>query len=143
MTEKKALNQRRLQLIQKDVQIGFGKFLILFLVFCLVSSTMAFVFFFKLLQVENIIDSELLASYLQSNLAQIILIFTLPFIFCVPMVIYFFIRFTHRVCGPIYRCHESIKNILAGEAGVQIKIRKNDYYQDFADDLNLLIEKTK
>ncbi len=141
MTTEKKHDRRKTILIQKEVQIGFLKFLLLFLIFCIISCTVSFVFFFKILIAENILSASTISAFFQENSLKTFIIFALPFIFSVPMLAYSFVRFTHRICGTIYNCHSRIKEILAGKENVKIKIRTGDYYQSFADDLNLMIQK--
>ena len=53
--------------------------------------------------------------------------------------IVFAIIISHRVAGPIFTMHRTVKKILRGEANEFVKLRKNDEFQSFAKDLNGLI----
>ena len=55
------------------------------------------------------------------------------------MIVAFTIVISHRVAGPIFSMHRTIKKILNGEAIEFVTIRKNDEFQSFAKDLNGLI----
>ena len=46
---------------------------------------------------------------------------------------------SHRVAGPAYRLTQSLKRMLKGDFGFQIKLRRKDYLQDVASHMNQLI----
>ena len=56
----------------------------------------------------------------------------------VPIFVWDTITFSHRFAGPMYRFHSTIRGILAGNRYRNIKLRKGDFWTDFADDLNQL-----
>lgn len=55
------------------------------------------------------------------------------------------IKFLHRVGGPIYRFRMTLKQIVNGQIPNDIKLRRNDFYKDVADEMNkvLTIMRTK
>ena len=55
------------------------------------------------------------------------------------MIVAFSIVISHRVAGPIFSMHRTIKKILNSEAIEFVRLRKNDEFQNFAKDLNGLI----
>ena len=55
------------------------------------------------------------------------------------MIVAFTIVISHRVAGPIFSMHRTIKKILNGEGIEFVRLRKNDEFQSFAKDLNGLI----
>ena len=55
------------------------------------------------------------------------------------MIVAFTIVISHRVAGPIFSMHRTIKRILNGETIEFVTLRKNDEFQNFAKDLNGLI----
>ncbi len=50
--------------------------------------------------------------------------------------------FSHRVGGAIYALKRTINQINEGE-DVQLKLRKNDEFQEMADDFNLMVKNLK
>jgi methyl-accepting chemotaxis protein len=49
--------------------------------------------------------------------------------------------YSNRIAGPIYQLNKSIGRILEGEKNVEIKFRKDDYFQELSERMNLLIKK--
>jgi methyl-accepting chemotaxis protein len=47
---------------------------------------------------------------------------------------------SHRIAGPVYRIAEDIDRVLAGEKGVQVKLRRKDALEELANKVNQLIE---
>ena len=48
---------------------------------------------------------------------------------------------THRIVGPIYRLKMHMRKVLNGENPGKLFFRKNDYFQEVADQLNEVLEK--
>lgn len=46
---------------------------------------------------------------------------------------------SHRVAGPAYRLTQSLERILKGDYGFEVRLRRKDYLQGMASQLNLLI----
>ncbi len=59
------------------------------------------------------------------------------------LIVFLGFHFTNRIAGPIYRVEKQLKEILAGKDIHSIKIRKNDYFQDFVDVQNQILERLK
>jgi methyl-accepting chemotaxis protein len=53
--------------------------------------------------------------------------------------IYDAIKFTHRIVGPLYRIHQLIKTIVAGDHPQPLTLRTGDYLQDLKDDINRML----
>ena len=49
------------------------------------------------------------------------------------------IMFLHRVGGPIYRFRVTLKQIVSGQVPNDIKLRRNDFYKDVADEMNKVL----
>ncbi len=50
---------------------------------------------------------------------------------------------SHKIFGPIYRLSQAIKQKLNGDEDIHCRLRKGDYFIDFADLLRELIEQDK
>jgi hypothetical protein len=50
---------------------------------------------------------------------------------------------SHKIFGPIYRLSQAIKQKLNGDENIHCRLRKGDYFIDFADLLRELIEQDK
>jgi hypothetical protein len=55
-----------------------------------------------------------------------------------PMVLFLAIRFSHRFVGPMVRFQRTVKKLAAGETVAPITLRRNDFWGEFAGDLNRL-----
>jgi methyl-accepting chemotaxis protein len=49
--------------------------------------------------------------------------------------------FSNRVAGPIYNLRKALGRILEGDKTVRIKFRKDDYFQELSEQVNLVLEK--
>ena len=49
---------------------------------------------------------------------------------------------SHRIAGPIFVFQRTIKNLAKGDTVERVRLRKHDMLNDFASDLNLLIDST-
>ena len=58
-----------------------------------------------------------------------------------PIVAYDCIRFSNRIAGPIWRVRQTIRDINDGEPVRMITLRKDDYCNELADEVNRLVEK--
>ncbi|MEX2288216.1 MAG: hypothetical protein WD648_14065 [Planctomycetaceae bacterium] len=54
----------------------------------------------------------------------------------VPYFLYDLIKLTHRFAGPMVRFENALHRAAQGESVKPIKLRKGDYWHEFADDLN-------
>ena len=57
-----------------------------------------------------------------------------------PIVFWDSIRFSHRIAGPVKRLGNDFKRLVDGEAVHPIKLRKNDFCHELAENFNRLIE---
>ena len=60
-----------------------------------------------------------------------------------PLFVWDTLTFSHRFAGPMYRFHRTIQNLNAGEQFRPIRLRKGDFWTDFADDFNTMVERLK
>ncbi len=63
------------------------------------------------------------------------------FLLLLPYFIYDSFKMTNRFAGPMYRLHQTIKALAAGEPQSPLNFRKNDYWQEVAQDFNALVER--
>jgi methyl-accepting chemotaxis protein len=49
------------------------------------------------------------------------------------------VLFSHKVAGPLYRFRETLRKIKQGDLANNIKIRKDDFFQDLCDEVNGMI----
>ena len=61
----------------------------------------------------------------------------LPTVFAILIISVFL---SHQIAGPVFVFQRTINALLAGEPVRKIILRKNDKLQDFADDINRLID---
>ena len=47
---------------------------------------------------------------------------------------------SHKIAGPIFRLNSSLKNLAKGKYEERLKFRKNDYFQEVADNFNRMAE---
>jgi methyl-accepting chemotaxis protein len=50
------------------------------------------------------------------------------------------IYFLHRLAGPIYKIHNTLKDVLDGKPVEPIVLRRSDYFGDLANEVNRLLE---
>ena len=53
------------------------------------------------------------------------------------------VTLSNRFAGPIYRMRDVMRAAAAGEETKPLKFRDGDFWQDVADDLNILLEATR
>ena len=57
-----------------------------------------------------------------------------------PLVIWWGIRLTHRIAGPLLRIHAALQQLAAGRVDQHILLRKGDFFTDIAAAINALAE---
>jgi hypothetical protein len=66
-----------------------------------------------------------------------------PLLLCFLIIVPFFawdaVRFSHRIVGPIYRFHQTIKSLAEGKPVRPVKLRQGDYLVDFQNDFNAML----
>ena len=140
-------NRRTKYWINSEVQSGYIKFLFLFWFVCLGLSVLSFLFV-TAIQLNNPETNSTAFQFINlylKNPVLILIFLTFHFIISCLFGFYFFRSFSHRVCGPIYNIENKIRSINLAENSDQvfseIEIRKNDYFQSFAAELNQLLKK--
>jgi hypothetical protein len=60
-------------------------------------------------------------------------------ILLVPWGIWYSIRISHRIAGPMFRFKREVRNLLNGQPSRPLNLRESDFFKDFASDLDRLI----
>ena len=60
-----------------------------------------------------------------------------------PLVILDVIRLSNRFAGPVLRLRRSIRELARGEHVDPIEFRDNDFWQEFAEEFNILLKKVQ
>ncbi len=58
-----------------------------------------------------------------------------------PVVIFSALRFTHRFVGPMVPFRRTLRQLAQGEAAPLIRLRRNDYWSDIAEEINRVSER--
>jgi hypothetical protein len=56
-------------------------------------------------------------------------------------IVYDMLRFSNRFAGPVFRMQRALRNVEQNGTVESVRLRENDYWQDFAADLNLALAK--
>lgn len=64
-------------------------------------------------------------------------------ILLVPIVVIDCIRLSNRFAGPIFRLRRAMKDVAAGKDVSPVKLRKGDFWYDFAEDFNRMLLERK
>ena len=67
--------------------------------------------------------------------------FLLVFVLLLPVFIYDSIKLSHRFVGPVYRLRQTIRKIAKGESPPTLKFRDFDFWQDMAQDFNVMVDR--
>ena len=80
-------------------------------------------------------QGRLVEVFHETNLALIKnLLFISPLIFALGLL------FSHKIAGPVYRIEKTIHEIVRGNLGSRIRLRKGDELRDLADTINTMTE---
>lgn len=67
--------------------------------------------------------------------------FIIALVAVIPPVIYDSLRLSHRFVGPIYRLRAEMHKLANGGPAEPVHFRKHDFWQDLADDYNLILKR--
>ena len=73
-----------------------------------------------------------------AQLTGVGLMVTIELLLIAPVVVWFGVRLTHRVVGPLVRIQAVLQQMRQGDYNVHIKLRKGDTLVELANDLNAL-----
>ena len=60
-----------------------------------------------------------------------------------PIFVWDTVKFSHRFTGPMCRFQKAIRSLAAGEETRSIRLRKGDFWTEFADDFNQMLERVE
>ncbi|MBI5365986.1 MAG: methyl-accepting chemotaxis protein [Planctomycetes bacterium] len=89
---------------------------------------------------ETSVDPESITVKKLSDLLRYNAIFIILLTFFMGLVT---VLLSHRVAGPAYRFCKSLRRMIAGDYNFEVKLRKNDYLQDVATNLNALLARLR
>lgn len=135
-------NKRKSVIVHKEIQYGvFGYFIFLLFILFITQSVGILLFIRETSQVVQNANSGS-TSFLPQQFTWIYLICSLfPFLTLLILGPFLLSRFTHRVVGPLHKIDAVLDRHLKGERVDEITLRTDDYFQDLAKKINLLINK--
>jgi signal transduction histidine kinase len=85
--------------------------------------------------VSAFIPATLMSAVKEQILFRVIF-FSIPLLLVIGA---FFVIFTHRIAGPLYRLEQTLDRLIGGEDVEKISLRKNDELGELASRINILI----
>ena len=134
---------RKKYIVKKDLQLRLFLELVIFMFFvaALVGITMILVLYRTLLndlrQAGLMLSNIGILQNFREEISFQLLIWFLPTVFAIVIISVFL---THKIAGPIFVFQRAIKQMFEGQEVRTIRLRKYDKLNDFAADLNRLIE---
>ena len=134
------LNQRRKLIVDREVQYDLLMYVALFVTFVFLSQIfVAYLFLHKLEEKAEL--GQLGAMTITEFLAKFKVVFLLNELIavgaCLVIGFYFFNRLSSKIVGPLYNIRRILRlNKEQPGKTLEIKLRKDDYFQDLVDDLN-------
>ena len=128
--------KRRQYLVDRAYQLRFVTRLFLMLLVVAVLTSLAS----SGLLWRNMYSPESSPSLLTAALIAISLTILLELLIAVPIVIFFGIRYTHRVVGPMKRLKHTLEAIGSGDFSQRITLREGDVLQELATAINNMAE---
>ncbi len=58
-----------------------------------------------------------------------------------PIFVWDTLKLSHRFAGPMYRIHQTIRGLIAGEDFRPIRLRPGDFWKDMAADFNCMVQR--
>ncbi len=127
--------KRRQWVVNRPLQFRFVKALVLVLCSMAVLSVAAvYVAVWFSVSSFELTNNQLITSLLKS----ICWLIFLELLLILPFVVWWGIRLSHRVAGPLYRFHAALTRMANGQYDVTVKLRAGDELQEFADLINAL-----
>ncbi|MDD9300797.1 MAG: methyl-accepting chemotaxis protein [Desulfobacter sp.] len=132
---KQKTKKNRKYLINKKFQLGYALEITAIQIPCILATGISLSWFYLIFM-----DRQMQAS---CNLQIFIQMFLLVLIFsCV--VMFFAVRLTHSIAGPVQKTGAALRQIAKGDLpGKKVVFRKKDAFQNLSDDLNQMIETLK
>jgi signal transduction histidine kinase len=141
MAKHKNLKRKQI-LVEKKMQMRFARF-VLFFAMTTAFLTSTAVFFTTM----TVLGDKLEAVYPQGRLGPIVrtayLAFFLNLGVAIPVLLYFSIKFSHRIVGPLPKIYKYLAELGEGHDPGTLVLRDRDELQDLAVAINNLAEKLK
>ena len=64
-------------------------------------------------------------------------------LFVLPLIVIDVVRLSHRWVGPVFRLRKALEALAKGEQVSAIQFRDGDYWQDMANDFNVIAERLR
>lgn len=64
-------------------------------------------------------------------------------LFILPVVLIDILRVTNRFAGPVYRARRVMRDVTAGKPVEKVQFREEDFWKEFADELNALVDEVE
>ncbi|MCM8767035.1 MAG: hypothetical protein NC901_03110 [Candidatus Omnitrophica bacterium] len=137
-------NERRKRyLINKPVQFIFSGITI-YLIIIVIMLVGGLTYYITLNTILNQleIENKIINAYEIVRNINIILVKRIGILLSILIFLTFYleIRFLHRIVGPLYRIEKVINEISEGKEVEKIKLRKKDFFKQFAETVNKLID---
>lgn len=135
-------NQRKNILVHPKIQYGIFGYFALLLLFSFLAQDVSIVLFAK----QGTIFSEMGACLDPHDAARhflwiYIICSIMPFLSTILVGAFLLFRLSHRVVGPIYKINQVLEAHAKGEKVEPIVLRKGDYFQDLAENVNKITQK--
>lgn len=127
---------RKKYIVKKDLQLRLFLELVIFMFFvaALVGITVFIVLYRTL--IDDLGQTGLI--YVSKAISFQLIWWFLPTVFAIVIISVFL---THKIAGPIFVFQRAVKQMSEGQETRTIRLRKHDKLNDFAEDLNRLIER--
>jgi len=129
-------NRRKRKVIDSVVQGAIGRRIALhwLIFFAMAFFTLPLWNIISGMQFSGSFSSLLARGWMETAPVLVILLAMLP------IFVWDTVKFSHRFAGPMYRFHQTVKSLAAGEDVPPIRLRKGDFWTEVADDFNSLIK---
>ncbi len=127
--------QRKRNLVDQNVQGGLVRRMLFHWLVFLAATALTFVVLRAMLGDPRLSIGERLESHVGDFVLLAALLVSLLPAFMLDMI-----RFSNRFVGPLVRMRSHVRNMADGSEGERICFRKQDFWRDFADDFNALVE---
>lgn len=130
-------NKRKRFLVDRHVQGALMRRVVVYVF--LVLMLMSLISAFCLMVLEGPLSGSQLVRQMWSKLGLV----WIASLFLVPVVLIDCIRLSHRFAGPMFRLRRVMKDVADGKDVDLIRLRKGDFWYDFAEDFNRMLVERK
>lgn len=134
------ITRRKSFLILPDLQYGLLGYIAAFAALMILAQFASLVLFLRHVSAAGAIDDGSSASLIFAAIFEqrwiLMAYMSIPVLGVSVVGVYFFLRLSHRIAGPIYNISRAVENANADGGPLNIKLRRGDYFQDLAANLN-------